>query len=79
MLHPLRQPIARALAGGREAGAAEIAAELKEPPARVAYHLHVLFRGEVLKAVPPGRPSAPVYRWSPDAGWARKLLDEDDA
>jgi len=78
MLHPLRRRIGRMLADGREAGTAELAAELKAPPARVAYHLRVLFRGGVLKAVPSGHPSPPVYRWSPQAGWARKLLGDDD-
>lgn len=79
MLHPLRQWIGRLLVNGREADAAEIAGELEESPARVAYHLRLLFRGGVLDAIPPGGPSAPIYRWSPEAGWARKLLDEDDA
>jgi DNA-binding transcriptional ArsR family regulator len=78
VLHPLRQRIGRLLLDNREAGADEIAAELKEAPATVAYHLRVLFRGGVLKAVPSGRPSPPVYRWSPDAGWARKLLGDGD-
>jgi len=78
MRHSLRQRIGAMLVDGREAGAKEIAAELKEAPARVAYHLRVLFRGGVLKAVPSGHPSPPVYRWSPQAGWARKLLDEDN-
>lgn len=77
MLHPLRQRIGRMLVDGRKASAAEIAAELDEAPARVAYHLRLLFRRGVLRAVPPGRPSAPVFRWSPDARWARKLLGED--
>lgn len=79
MLHPLRQRIGRLLLDDRESGAAEIAAELEEAPATIAYHLRLLFRRQVLKAVPSGRPSPPVYRWSPEAGWARKLLGEDDA
>lgn len=78
MLHPLRQRIGGMLVDGREAGATEIAAELKEAPARIAYHLRQLLRGGVLKAVPNGSPSRPVYRWSQEAGWARKLLGEDD-
>ncbi len=79
MLHPARQWIGRLLVDGREAGAAELAAELEAPPAGIAYHLRVLFGAGVLKAVPPGRPAAPVYRWSPDADWARKLLDKGNA
>ena len=78
MGHPLRRRIGRALADEREAGVAEIAAELEEAPALVTYHVRLLFRRGVLKAVPSGSPSPPVYRWSPQAGWARKLLDEND-
>jgi DNA-binding transcriptional ArsR family regulator len=78
MLHPLRQRIGRMLVDGREAGATEIAAELEQAQATVAYHLRLLFRRGVLKAVPSGRPSPPVYRWSQQAGWARKLLGEGD-
>jgi len=78
MLHPLRQRIGRMLVDGREASAAEIAAELKEAPARIAFHLRQLFRRGVLKAVPSGSPSPPVYCWSQEAEWARKLLGEDD-
>jgi DNA-binding transcriptional ArsR family regulator len=78
ILHPLRQRIGRLLVDGREAGAAEIAAELEQAQARVAYHLGLLFRCEVLEAVPSGHPSPPVFRWSPQAEWARKLLGEDD-
>lgn len=66
------------LVDGSEAGATEIAAELKEAPARIAYHLGLLFRCGVLEAVPSGHPSPPVFRWSPQAEWARKLLGEDD-
>ena len=78
MSHPLRRRIGRLLVDGREAGADEIAAELNESAERVAYHLLLLFRRDVLKAVPKCRPAPPCFRWSPQAGWARKLLGESD-
>jgi DNA-binding transcriptional ArsR family regulator len=78
MSHPLRQRIGRLLVDGREAGADEIAAALDESADRVAYHLRLLFRREVLEAVPKCRPAPPCYRWSPQAQWARKLLGESD-
>jgi hypothetical protein len=28
--------------------------------------------------VPRCRPAPPLYRWAPDADWARKMLDELD-
>lgn len=56
----------------------EIAAELDQPPARVAAHVRVLVRSGALKIEPRTKPNRPRYRWSADADWARKLLDEID-
>ncbi len=78
LLHPLRHRILRLMLAGTEAGVAEIAAELEEPPGRIAYHLRVLARRDALQVVPKCRPAPPLYRWSPDAGWARKMLGEID-
>jgi len=78
VLHPLRRGILRLLRDGQELGVDEIAAELDQPPARVAAHVRVLVRRGVLKAVPRTKPNQARYRWSPEADWARKLLDEID-
>lgn len=78
VLHPLRQRILRLTADGREAGLAEIASQLEEPRGRVAYHLEVLLKRGALK-VAPGSEAAPLYTWSSDAEWARKMLDEIEA
>jgi DNA-binding transcriptional ArsR family regulator len=78
MLHPLRRRIARLLCGEEELGAAEIAGRLKEPHDRIAYHLRVLFRRRVLEAVPRCRPHPALYRFSPQAEWAREMLVEED-
>jgi hypothetical protein len=77
-LHPLRGKILRRMSGGEEAGTSEIAAELDEAPGRIAHHLRILVRRRALKVVPRCRPAPPLYRWSPDAEWARKMLDELD-
>jgi DNA-binding transcriptional ArsR family regulator len=78
VLHPLRRGILRLLRDGRELDVDEIAAELDQSPARVAAHVRVLVRRGVLKIEPRTKPNRPRYRWSPDADWARKLLDEID-
>jgi len=78
MSHPLRQRIVILLLRIEEAGAAELAAALEEAPARVEYHLRLLFRQQVLKAVHRCRPAPHLYRFSPQARWARKFLPEDD-
>jgi len=78
LLHPLRHRILVLMAEDREVGRAEIAAELDEAPGRVAYHVRVLVRRRALKVVPKRRPAPALYRWSPDAGWARKMLGEID-
>lgn len=57
----------------------EIAAELGEAPAPIAYHLRVLVRLGALKARARSRPAPALFRWSPEAHWARKMLDEIDA
>jgi len=75
--HPLRQAILRLLADRGEADEGEIAAALDERRARIAYHLRVLVGRDALKAAARGRSRA-LYRWAPDARWARKLLEEDD-
>jgi DNA-binding transcriptional ArsR family regulator len=78
LLHPLRHRILRLMLGGTEAGAGGIATELNEAPGRIAYHLRILVRRNAVKVVPRRRPAPPHYRWAPDAGWARKMLDEID-
>jgi DNA-binding transcriptional ArsR family regulator len=78
VLHPLRRGILRLLRDGRELGVEEIAAELDQPPARVAAHVRVLVRRGALKIESRTKPNRPRYRWSSDADWARKLLDEID-
>ena len=74
--HPLRRLILLLMLDGMEAGRDEIAAELDRPPGRVAYHLRVLVRRDALKATARGRPAPALYRFSPQAQWARKMLDE---
>lgn len=78
VLHPLRRGILRLLRDGGELGLEEIAAGLDQPPARVAAHVRILVRCGALKVEPRIKPNRPRYRWSPDADWARKLLDEFD-
>ncbi|HKB52297.1 MAG TPA: helix-turn-helix domain-containing protein [Solirubrobacterales bacterium] len=78
LLHPLRERILRLTRSDEEVGLSDIAAELDEAPGRVAYHLRVLIRRNALKVVPKCRPAPPLYRWSPAAEWARKMLDEID-
>lgn len=75
--HPLREAILHLLSGGRRADEVEIAAELDEERGRVAYHLRLLVRHDALKAAARGRSRA-LYRWAPEAHWARKLLGKDD-
>jgi DNA-binding transcriptional ArsR family regulator len=79
VLHPLRQRILRLMSDGREAGLAGIAADLKEPRGTVAYHLSVLVARGALGIVPRQKAAPVLYRWSSDAEWARKMLDEIDA
>src|SRR5680860_1312199 len=78
MSHPLRRRIGRLLVDGREAGADEIAAELNESAERVAYHLLLLFRRDVLKAVPKCRPAPPCFRWSPPVSYTHLRAHETD-
>ncbi|HSR94119.1 MAG TPA: helix-turn-helix domain-containing protein [Solirubrobacterales bacterium] len=78
LAHPLRQRILRLIPTGEQLGGGEIAAELDEPAGRIAYHLRVLVKHDALKVVPKCRPLPPLYRWAPDAGWARKMLGEID-
>jgi DNA-binding transcriptional ArsR family regulator len=76
--HPQRQAILRLLLDDREADSGEIAAELEDDRGRIAYHLRVLVRCDALRVVARRRPAPPLYRWSPDANWARKMLGEID-
>lgn len=76
--HPLRGQILRLMSSGGETGTSEIAADLDEAPGKIAYHLRILVRRQVLKVVPRCRPAPPLYRWAPDADWARKMLGELD-
>jgi DNA-binding transcriptional ArsR family regulator len=78
VLHPLRRRILRLLRDGAERGVDRIAAELDQPPGRIAGHVGILVSRGVLAVVPRTRPNPPVYRWSPGAEWARKMLDEID-
>lgn len=78
MLHPLRQRIARQLLDGREVDAGWIAVELDQPLGRIAYHLRVLRRRGALRAFAQGPAAPALYRWSPQAHWARKMLAEID-
>lgn len=78
LLQPLRRRIARRLCDGEEASAGELATELGETLGGVAYHLCVLRRQGVLRAVPRRGPAPPRYRWHPDAVWADELLAEED-
>lgn len=76
---PLRREIGRLLAADdREAGALELAAELELSPGLVGYHLRVLARNDVIGIVADRGHSPPVYRWSPRAQWARKMLGEGE-
>lgn len=77
--HPLREAILRLLLDDEPAGATEIAAGLGQPPGRIGRHLRILVRCRAVKVVPRQRPAAPLYRFSPEAGWARKMLGEDVA
>ena len=78
MFHPLRQRIARLLAGGAEAAAAELSLELEQPRGAIGHHLRVLTRRRVLRVVPRRRPTPPLYRWADNAEWAREMLVEED-
>ena len=73
----LRWVIAQRMLDGRRAGAEELATELGEPRGWIAYHLRVLARCRVLKAVSQCNPATPRYRWGPDAGWARDIVQEE--
>ncbi|HET8863369.1 MAG TPA: helix-turn-helix domain-containing protein [Solirubrobacterales bacterium] len=79
VLHPLRGQILRLMLGGRERSIADIAAELAQPLGRIGYHLRVLKRRDALKARSGCGAGRPLYRWAPQAHWARKMLDEIDA
>jgi DNA-binding transcriptional ArsR family regulator len=78
LFHPLRRAILNMLLEGREAGADEIANELDEAPRRIAHHLRVLGRRGALKATARGPATPALYRWSPQAHWARKMLGKSD-
>lgn len=78
MFHPLRQRIARLLAGGVEIAAAELSLELEQPLGGIRHHLRVLVKRRALSVVPRRRPTPPLYRWSDDADWAREMLVEED-
>jgi DNA-binding transcriptional ArsR family regulator len=75
--HPLRREILRPMLDGMEASVREIAAELGEAPGRISYHLRVLVRRDALKAAARGQAPA-LYRLSPQAHWARKMLGDYD-
>ncbi len=77
--HPLRRRILQLLFDGSEAGAAEIATELGEALGRISHHLRVLVKRDALRAVARGRPMPALYRWSPQAQWARKMLRKNGA
>jgi DNA-binding transcriptional ArsR family regulator len=80
--HPLRRRILFAyLDGSAEAATAgELAAAMDERPSRVAYHLRMLARGEILRPVPPPAGEESVgspYGWSlaVEPEWLRLVLE----
>jgi DNA-binding transcriptional ArsR family regulator len=77
LFHPRREAILRLLLGGREAASGELAAALEGDRGRIGYHLRVLVRRGVLQGVARGK-APPLYRWSPRADWARKLLEKNE-
>jgi predicted ArsR family transcriptional regulator len=79
VLHPLRGQILRLMLGGRERSVADISTELGQPLGRIGYHLRVLIRRRALRARSGCGAGRPLYRWAPQAHWARKMLDEIDA
>jgi DNA-binding transcriptional ArsR family regulator len=79
--HPLRRAILRLMSDGREASPSELAEELDESLAKVAYHVRVLAECDALK--PSGSKKVRgatqhFYSWSMDAEWARAMLDADE-
>ena len=76
LFHPRRQGILQLLFDGREVAADEIAAALGAEPGHTRYHLRILVKRGVLQGVARGA-APPLYRWSPRAGWARKMLRKD--
>jgi DNA-binding transcriptional ArsR family regulator len=76
LAHPARQEILCLMLDGMEAGAAEIAAELAEAPARIAHHLRVLRRHGALRGVAKDPPAPPYYCLAPRTLWVRKMLAE---
>lgn len=75
---PVRRRIGLLLAADeeREAGALELAEELELPAGLAGYHLEVLAKHDVTELAADGASSPPLYRWSPRADWARKLLED---
>lgn len=78
LVHPLRRRILRLLSDGREAERGEIAADLGETPARIAYHLRELARHRAVRVIPRERQAPIRYRWSLEDRCAREILDEDE-
>jgi predicted ArsR family transcriptional regulator len=79
VLHPLRGRVLRLMLGGREMSVADLAAELGQARGRIAYHLRVLIKRKALKVRSGCGSGPPLYRWAPQAHWARKMLEEIDA
>jgi DNA-binding transcriptional ArsR family regulator len=78
LVHPLRRRILRLLSEDRESERDQIAADLGETPARVAYHLRTLVRHDAVRVVT-GERQAPIrYRSSLEDPCARELLDEEE-
>jgi DNA-binding transcriptional ArsR family regulator len=78
--HPLRREILRLMSDGREISPSEIAQELDETLASVAYHVRVLTECGALKQARKQKVRGATqhfYSWSLEADWARAMLDAD--
>lgn len=78
LFQPRRQKILRLLLDGREVDSGEIAAAVGGDRGRIGYHLRVLVRRGVLQGVARGPAAPALYRWSPQADWARKMLGKSE-
>lgn len=79
--HPLRRKILRLMGDGREASPSDLAAALDVALTSVAYHVHVLVECGALTPVGEEQVRGAkkhFYRGSVEAGWAEKMLEEDD-
>lgn len=78
--HPLRREILRLMSDGREISPKELAEELGETLASVAYHVRVLTECGALKPTRKRKVRGATqhfYSWSLEAEWARAMLEAD--